>query len=334
MLLLGISSCVRKNVLSSSLHKFPRYQSPLNSLEVKVLLLKKSFVFTTCRNSSWGSFYTSLSESAPITSLQSFLIDFHNTSGLPWWAVIMLSTFGIRSLIVFPLAVHQHQVIARLANLRVELGKLAPELNKEVNVAKNLYHWDEQTAKRVFKKNMHDYYQKFMLRDNCHPFKTVLLALLQVPVWICFSISLRNLTYAPISFPGAEVVHFELKNEGTLWFTDLTVPDPIFIPLLLVAVNVILTEMHSLRQVNKETRLQKILVNVTRVLIIAIGAAAIVNPCSVSFYWLCSSTFGFCQNLFLLMPKARKVLRIPMTAHDSRQPFQDIVLNFRKRFMK
>lgn len=44
---------------------------------------------------------------------------------------------------------------------------------------------------------MKQQYQKLVIKDNCHPFKIVLLAIIQMPVWICFSVSLRNLTFNP-----------------------------------------------------------------------------------------------------------------------------------------
>lgn len=103
---------------------------------------------------SWEGFYCSVSLSAPVSAFQNALLDFHSISGLPWWAVISLSTLGIRSFLVFPLAVHQNQVISRIANLNPELEKIAPELTKEVNVAARMFGWDEPTAKKIFKRNV------------------------------------------------------------------------------------------------------------------------------------------------------------------------------------
>ena len=121
---------------------------------LKCSVVPQIYHSTSFRFFSWEGFYYSVSSSTPVLTLQNALLDIHSFSGLPWWAVISLTTLGIRSLCVFPFAVHQNQVIGRLANINLELGKIAPDLNKEVNIAKKMYNWDEQTAKKVFKKNV------------------------------------------------------------------------------------------------------------------------------------------------------------------------------------
>ncbi|GFS67137.1 mitochondrial inner membrane protein COX18 [Nephila pilipes] len=218
----------------------------------------------------------------------------------------MLTTLGIRSAVVLPLAVHQNQVISRLANIHAEVGKLVPELNKEVNIARAMFKWDETQAKKVFRKQV----------------------VASHTSWVCDSnltFMSQNLEPAPESIAG-------LKTEGFLWFPDLTSPDAIIIPILILFVNMAVTEIHALRNIGKQSSLQKILLYSSRAIIIVVAAAATVNPSSVSFYWLCSSTFGLGQNMLLMIPKVRRMLRIPSTAKESSTPFRDIATNFRKRF--
>ncbi|PRD20754.1 UNVERIFIED_CONTAM: Mitochondrial inner membrane protein COX18 [Trichonephila clavipes] len=284
------------------------------------------------RHFSYVEFYTGVAQSTPVVSFQNTLIDLHQFTGLPWWALIMLTTLSIRSAIVFPLAIHQNQVIARLANINVEIGKLAPELNKEVNIAKVMFKWNETEAKKVFRKQLRAIHHGFVIRDNCHPFKTVLLGLLQIPVWIIFSISLRNLTFMSQGIDPVSESIAGLKTEGLLWFPDLTSPDHIIIPVLLLFVNLAVTEIHALRNIGKGSLPQKILLNTSRAIIVVIAAAATINPSSVSFYWLCSSAFGLGQNMLLMIPNVRRILGIPSTAKESSTPFRDIAANFRKRF--
>ncbi|GIY29235.1 cytochrome c oxidase assembly protein COX18, mitochondrial [Caerostris darwini] len=305
------------------------YCIPNDELEASGL----SYEYHTSNKDNCG-FYTSISQSTPVVSFQNLLIDFHESAGLPWWGIILLTTLGIRTAVVFPLAVHQHQVIARLANINVEIGKLVPQLNKEVNMAKVMYKWDETQAKKVFKKQLRTIHNQYVIRDNCHPFKTVLLVLFQIPMWIIFSISLRNLTFTSLHSNPVPESLIGLKTEGLLWFSDLTTPDMIAIPLLLLFVNLTLTEVSALRSVGKGSKLQKILLNTSRLIIFVVAAVATVNPSSVSFYWLCSSTFGLGQNFLLMSPKVRRSLRIPPTARESSTPFSDIAANFRRKFYK
>lgn len=50
------------------------------------------------------------------------------------------------------------------------------------------------------------------------------------------------INYIFINILDAELLYQQLKREGTLWFTDLTLPDAI-IPFLLATVNLLLIEV-------------------------------------------------------------------------------------------
>lgn len=138
-------------LIFSSLITNPQHLPTHSSLKY---VLPQTYHLTSFRYFSWNGLYYSISSSTPVLALQNVLLDLHNFSGLPWWAVISLTTLGIRSFCVFPLAVHQNQVIGRLANINIELGKIAPELNKEVNIARKMYDWDEKTSKIVFTRHV------------------------------------------------------------------------------------------------------------------------------------------------------------------------------------
>ncbi|XP_015918603.2 cytochrome c oxidase assembly protein COX18, mitochondrial [Parasteatoda tepidariorum] len=328
-----LNHSVKRIICCKRLHyKAFNYQFPGNH-QFKISYCLASCSFLTTRHFSWTGFYSALSQSTPVLSFQNLLLEVHEITSLPWWAVIMLTTLGIRSIIVFPLSVHQNQVMARLMNINAGLGAKATQLNEEVNIARRMYNWNEEQAKKVFRRQMKKIYQDSVIRDNCHPFKATLLVLIQVPVWICFSVSLRNLTMASSMFnSGFDSLYASFKTEGVLWFPDLTCPDPIFIPLLLLLVNGSLIEIHAMRQIGKGSLFQKVMLNSSRLITIIVALAASINPSSVTFYWLCSSSIGLCQNVLLMAPRVRSILNIPKTGHESATPFLDLAANLRKRF--
>lgn len=41
------------------------------------------------------------------------------------------------------------------------------------------------------------------VRDNCHPFKATLLLWVQVPMWVCVSLALRNCSVGALGSAGA-----------------------------------------------------------------------------------------------------------------------------------
>lgn len=45
-----------------------------------------------------------------------------------------------------------------------------------------------------FKKNLKRIVSELYVRDNCHPFKASLLVWVQLPMWVCLSLALRNLS--------------------------------------------------------------------------------------------------------------------------------------------
>lgn len=84
-----------------------------------------------------------------------------------------------------------------------------------------------------------------MVRDNCHPFKAGLLLWFQIPLWVCFSVSLRNLvSKLPVDDIAAEITVLELSLGGVGWIQNLTMPDPTFIlPLTLGLTNLAIIEV-------------------------------------------------------------------------------------------
>lgn len=53
------------------------------------------------------SIFFKISDSQAVSYVQKSLLAVHDTTGLPWWATIALSTLILRGFITFPLAVYQ-----------------------------------------------------------------------------------------------------------------------------------------------------------------------------------------------------------------------------------
>lgn len=64
-----------------------------------------------------GDIWSALSNSTPVAYLQNGLIYLHDTTGLPWWATIILSTFILRSFITLPFAVYQVKILLNLIKI-------------------------------------------------------------------------------------------------------------------------------------------------------------------------------------------------------------------------
>jgi YidC/Oxa1 family membrane protein insertase len=73
---------------------------------------------------------------------------------------------------------------------------------------------------------------EFMRREGVNPMKAMLGVVAQAPIFMLFYFTLREM--AEKGFDG-------LSTGGTLWFTNLTIPDPYYILPVLTASAFILT---------------------------------------------------------------------------------------------
>lgn len=53
------------------------------------------------------SWFVTLSNSTPVAYAQQFIISFHEMTGTPWWATIMLSAIALRLTVTLPLTMYQ-----------------------------------------------------------------------------------------------------------------------------------------------------------------------------------------------------------------------------------
>ncbi|KAH0627042.1 hypothetical protein JD844_002409 [Phrynosoma platyrhinos] len=235
--------------------------------------------------------------------MESGLVALQAASGLPWWASVVLE------------------------NLQPEIQSLAKHLRYEVSVCAKQQGWSEKSARVQFKKNMKRIISGLYVRDNCHPVKASLLIWIQIPLWVFVSIALRNLSVGRAASEGI-FIQEQLSTGGTLWFTDLTVPDPTWImPVTLGVLNLLIVEIFTLRK-TEPSRFQKYATNFFRgVSIFMIPVAATVPSC-LALYWLSSSFMGLSHNLLLCSPAFRRLCHIPRTKSDSDTPYRDIVFTF------
>ncbi|KAG5345857.1 COX18 protein, partial [Acromyrmex heyeri] len=167
-------------------------------------------------------------------------------------------------------------------------------------------------------------WNKLVVRENCHPAKTSLLVLIQVPLWISLSMSIRNLCYMlPKQDANAYITYQEFITDGFLWMSNLTTADPFVLPISMGLFNLAIIEITCMSKVqNVElTKWQRYLTNFCRIVIIGMIPIAMSVPSCLSLYWATSSAFGLFQNLILLSPKVRRFAKVPITTSESPHPY-------------
>nr|CAH7739754.1 unnamed protein product [Callosobruchus chinensis] len=300
-------------------------QSRQNSLQASVESLAKT---------QTGIFKT-LSESTPVEYVQKFLLTFHDTTGLPWWATIICTTVLLRTCVTLPLAAYQYYILAKIENLKGEMSEIVEELKKETTMAVKMYKWDEKTARSAYNRSLRKQWNNLIVRENCHPFKASLLLWFQIPMWVSLSVAMRNLVYMlPNADLDAKLTFTELTVGGFSFIPNLTQADASYIfPVALGVINLAIIEFQLLSRTNSPTKIQKFFTNLFRGFsVVMIPVAASVPSCLV-LYWTTSSTYGLMQNMLLLSPKVRRFFRIPKTDSELQNPYQHILSGMKKRFL-
>ncbi|XP_075006515.1 cytochrome c oxidase assembly protein COX18, mitochondrial isoform X1 [Calonectris borealis] len=268
-----------------------------------------------------GGWYEWLAQSAPVHWAEDGLVALQAAAGLPWWAAIVCGAALLRTAVTLPLAAHQSRLLAKLENLQPEIKKLAERLRYEVSVRGKQLGWSEKVARFHFKKNLRRIITELYIRDNCHPFKATLLVWVQIPMWVCVSLALRNCS---VGATDSEVQE-QFSAGGALWFTDLTAPDSTWIlPVSLGLMNLLIVEIFALQKM-EVSRFQKLATNFFRVVSVVMIPVAASVPSSMALYWLSSSFMGLSHNLLLRSPTFRRLCCIPRTKSDSDTPYRDIV---------
>jgi len=136
---------------------------------------------------------------------------------VPWWVAITGVTLGVRTLL-FPLMVY-------MEDSQIKLKKVQPELDRIKEKYPGVYSGDK-AAQEGLKAESYALFKK----HNMNPWSGLVmipLGLTQVFVFGTFFFSLRYLSEAKIP---------SMMAGGTLWFPDLTVPDPTFgLPIMAAA---------------------------------------------------------------------------------------------------
>ncbi|KAJ1949070.1 hypothetical protein IWQ62_006795, partial [Dispira parvispora] len=144
----------------------------------------------------------------PVGAIEALLEMVHVSTGLPWWGTIVVCTLGMR-LLILPFAVRTQRNSAKIQNLKPEVDSIMAKLKRanETNDTHRKIRLSQELS-NVYTKN------------GCHPASILGLSLIQMPMFLCFFMAIRKMANLPVP---------QFQTGGIYWFTDLTVPDPLYI---------------------------------------------------------------------------------------------------------
>uniref|UniRef100_A0AAG5D042 Membrane insertase YidC/Oxa/ALB C-terminal domain-containing protein n=1 Tax=Anopheles atroparvus TaxID=41427 RepID=A0AAG5D042_ANOAO len=273
------------------------------------------------------SIWQSISQSTPVAYVQHGMMDLHDFTGLPWWATIILTTIGLRTVVTLPLAIYQNKILVRLEKISLEMPELIKELKLETAYAIKKFNWTEKEARIMYNHSLKKQWNKLIVRENCHPAKTMVLLWGQIPLWIVQSVAIRNLVSLmpdPTAI-DAQIAYTELTLGGFGWIPNLTELDhSLILPVALGVINLTIIEIQAASRTKLPSKLQTVFTNLFRVLSVAMVPIAASVPSCLCLYWVTSSAYGLGQNLFLLSPRVRRAVGIPAVPSELLYPYQHL----------
>ncbi|KAG7212823.1 hypothetical protein KM043_002180 [Ampulex compressa] len=289
---------------------------------------------------SWyNNLFHSISCSAPVEFAQNLLLSIHSAIGLPWWAVIMLSTISVKAFISLPLAVFQEHNKAKLKKAMLEINEKKIELRPEAIYAVTAQGLSKRQSQLIYRKKLRDEWTQILIKHNCHPAKNFILSIIQLPIWVILSVSIRNLCHMlPMHNESAYTTYMELKKGGFGWIQDLTEIDSLLLfPICAGIFNLLCLEMQLILNERKDTSLKFFMVNFSRIVIIIFTGVGMNISSAITMYWTTSSASSFLQNILLLSPKFRRLMGVPKMDSELQHPYLHLQkeinrkLNFVKR---
>lgn len=264
----------------------------------------------------------------------------HTYTGIPWWALIPLTTFTLRSVWTLPLAVLQRFRVRKQNELRPIVAATNPvlklNLGKKVQQARakaeksaaNISTMDSPTMEDVApiqsplasmkyeeilllaSKETRKRQKALFKKNNVQLWKNFILPAFQVPLWVCMSLTMRNLSgWKSWDSLANKPLDPALYTEGLLWFTDLTSLDSLHLfPLSLGIIALCNVEwtfktFELLRPSTRKRAFRPTIVdsvgNISRMSVVFLMAVSLNAPMALVLYWFSSQLFSLVQNIVL-----------------------------------
>jgi YidC/Oxa1 family membrane protein insertase len=243
----------------------------------------------------WISFYQGYVES--VAHLLEILYD---TLGIPWYALIALTTITVR-LLLLPITISSMRSISIMKCLQPHLN----EIHKKTADATSRYNDDKLLElKRE--------YLQLMKKYRADPLKNFYAPFIQTPIVMSLYWGVRHLRNHQ-----QEASRMSLSDGGIAWFRDLTVPDPHYI-LPFVFSTVYLITLRIARDTMAVTSNDAALFS-ARAITILCFPLTLKLPALVFCYLLPNSCFTLLLHGMLRYPRIRQRLGFPTL--DGQLPF-------------
>lgn len=216
------------------------------------------------------------------------------TTGAPWWAIIIGVTLSVRVLL-FPFAAKGQAQSMRLAHFNPQLQEHMADVQDASRRRDNIALQESQMKA-----------QKFMKDNDLRPFAAFKLPAVQMPIFASFFFALRAL---------AEQNLDTMKAGGLFWFPDLTMADPTGWTLPIMSSVFTLAVMETGAEMGAAATAkdgpQKYTRWIMRGVFVVLPFFVKSLPAAVFVYWMTSAASSLLQLALLQIPALRRYYDLP-----------------------
>ncbi|KAK4118780.1 TOM13-domain-containing protein [Parathielavia appendiculata] len=230
----------------------------------------------------------------PSSVLQSLLESIYIYTGLPWWASIAILAVGVRLALFKPALDASENAQKYQELLKDPKYTAATEEVKRMLVTGNHLAGAEARAK-----------VSLMNKAAGYSMWKSVLPMIQIPITFCMFRIIRGMSSLPVP---------SFETGGLLWFTDLTVSDPLFILPIATGLLVMLGIRIPLPYMAPQQ--QKIMKIMSLVVMPISTAVSLFFPAGLTWYFFVTSLLHTAQTWFLHQPWFRRLARLKPLSID------------------
>ncbi|CBQ71201.1 related to OXA1-cytochrome oxidase biogenesis protein, mitochondrial [Sporisorium reilianum SRZ2] len=242
-----------------------------------------------------------------ITNLLEFV---GNTTGLPWWGTIAVTTVALR-LLIAPISILGQKNAIRLGNIQPQMKRHMDDIKHYKAAGDQM-----QMQKAVMAT------QK-LLRDNkTNPIKSIVPILVQFPLMFSYFLALER-----IAKSGAT----SFAHGGPFWTPDLTVPDPTWIlPAVSTLATFAVAELGFKVGTNNQSdpAQSQMMKYIFRAFMPVLAWISTTFPSGVLVYWATTNVYSLFQLAILQVPIVRQWARFPKRIIHPKNPYQEQASSF------
>ncbi|KAF4037953.1 60Kd inner membrane protein [Phytophthora infestans] len=221
---------------------------------------------------------------AIVQGVQSVLETVHTTTGLPWWATLLLSGVTVRA-VIFPFYVLQIQAMQRLIQARPDFSKLHSAYKYARTFTPGSDHKGHLDAILLGRQGL----KAVMKKYNTRPIQTIMGSVAYIPIFVLMAYSARDMVRSG-NFAGFD-------SGGLLFWKNLMETDSTYVLPILAATSTYGNLELSVRN--------KILVNL---------------PQGVFFYWLGASCSSMAQTIAMNNNNFRRRIGLKPRITETKPP--------------